>query len=94
MLVESMEIRQLYQTKLTLLTWILSEYSIRIIWMMKSILKQLTRKTCSRQYISLHASSQCNLKCKYCFMQVRHDVNITIYEAKRFIDFFNNELFV
>ena len=38
-------------------------------------------------YISLHASSKCNMKCKYCFMQVRPDVNITIDEAKRFIDF-------
>ena len=42
-------------------------------------------------YISLHASSQCNLKCKYCFMQNRHDVNITIDEAKRFIDFIISE---
>jgi sulfatase maturation enzyme AslB (radical SAM superfamily) len=38
-------------------------------------------------YISLHASSKCNLKCKYCFMQDRPDVNITIDDAKRFIDF-------
>ncbi len=38
-------------------------------------------------YITLHASSQCNMKCKYCFMQDRQDVNITIDEAKRFIDF-------
>ncbi len=42
-------------------------------------------------YISLHASSQCNLKCKYCFMQNRHDVNITNDEAKRFIDFVISE---
>lgn len=38
-------------------------------------------------YISLHASSKCNMNCKYCFMQQRPDVNITIDEAKRFIDF-------
>jgi len=38
-------------------------------------------------YISMHASSQCNMKCKYCFMQNRQGVNITIDEAKRFIDF-------
>lgn len=42
-------------------------------------------------YISLHASSQCNMKCKYCFMQDRPDVNITIDEAKRFIDFIISE---
>ncbi|MCK4551562.1 MAG: hypothetical protein KAU02_01500 [Tenericutes bacterium] len=38
-------------------------------------------------YINLHASSKCNMKCKYCFMQDRPDVNITIDEAKRFIGF-------
>lgn len=38
-------------------------------------------------YISIHASSKCNMNCKYCFMQDRPDVNITIDEAKRFIDF-------
>lgn len=38
-------------------------------------------------YLSLHASSKCNLKCKYCFMLDRPDVNITIDDAKRFIDF-------
>jgi len=42
-------------------------------------------------YISLHASSNCNMKCKYCFMQYRPDVNITIDEAKRFIDFIISE---
>ena len=42
-------------------------------------------------YISLHASSNCNMKCKYCFMQDRLDVNITIDEAKRFIDFIISE---
>ena len=28
-------------------------------------------------YISLHASSKCNMNCKYCFMQQRPDVDIT-----------------
>ncbi|PKK95299.1 MAG: hypothetical protein CVV60_01915 [Tenericutes bacterium HGW-Tenericutes-5] len=42
-------------------------------------------------YISLHASSKCNMNCKYCFMQDRPDVNITIDEAKRFIDFIISE---
>lgn len=42
-------------------------------------------------YISLHASSKCNMKCKYCFMQDRPDVNMTIDEAKRFIDFIISE---
>ncbi|XMB71869.1 4Fe-4S cluster-binding domain-containing protein [Mycoplasmatota bacterium WC30] len=42
-------------------------------------------------YISLHASSKCNMKCKYCFMQSRPDVNITIDEAKDFIDFIISE---
>lgn len=42
-------------------------------------------------YISLHASSQCNMKCRYCFMQDRPNVNITIDEAKRFIDFIISE---
>lgn len=37
-------------------------------------------------YISIHASSNCNMKCKYCFMQDRPFVNITIEEAKAFID--------
>lgn len=38
-------------------------------------------------FISIHASSQCNMKCKYRFMQNRHDVNIAIDEVKRYIDF-------
>lgn len=42
-------------------------------------------------YISLHASSKCNMNCKYCFMLDRPDVNITIDEAKRFIDFIISE---
>jgi uncharacterized protein len=42
-------------------------------------------------YISLHASSKCNMNCKYCFMQDRPDMNITIDEAKRFIDFIISE---
>ncbi len=42
-------------------------------------------------YISLHASSKCNMKCKYCFMQSRPDVNITIDEAKDFINFIISE---
>ncbi len=42
-------------------------------------------------YISLHASSKCNMNCKYCFMQDRPDVNMTIDEAKRFIDFIISE---
>jgi len=42
-------------------------------------------------YISLHVSSKCNMKCKYCFMQDRLDVNITIDEAKCFIDFIISE---
>lgn len=42
-------------------------------------------------YISLHASSKCNMNCKYCFMQDRPDVDITIDEAKRFIDFIISE---
>ncbi|MBU1144735.1 MAG: hypothetical protein KJ971_02615 [Firmicutes bacterium] len=31
------------------------------------------------------------MKCKYCFMQDRPDVNITIDEAKRFIDYIISE---
>ena len=40
----------------------------------------------SIQYICLLASSKCNMKCKYCFIQDKPDVNITIDEAKCFID--------
>jgi sulfatase maturation enzyme AslB (radical SAM superfamily) len=39
-------------------------------------------------FISLHASSKCNMKCKYCFIQESPDVNMTIDVAKLFIVFF------
>lgn len=39
-------------------------------------------------YISLRASSKCNMNCKYCFMQDKPNVNITTDEAKCFIDFY------
>jgi len=33
------------------------------------------------QYICLLVSSKCNMKCKYCFIQDKLDVNITTDEA-------------
>jgi radical SAM protein with 4Fe4S-binding SPASM domain len=42
-------------------------------------------------YISIHASSQCNLQCKYCFMKERMSENVSLVNAKRFIDLIVNE---
>jgi uncharacterized protein len=37
-------------------------------------------------YISLHISNQCNMDCKYCFMQERTNEELSFEDAKKFID--------
>lgn len=37
-------------------------------------------------YISLHISNQCNMKCKYCFMQERTNEELLFEDAKKFIE--------
>jgi uncharacterized protein len=41
-------------------------------------------------YISLHISNQCNMKCKYCFMQERSNDYLSLDEIKMFIDLIIN----
>jgi uncharacterized protein len=42
-------------------------------------------------YISLHTSSQCNLKCTYCFKKEREVRNLTFEESKKFINMIMDE---
>lgn len=42
-------------------------------------------------YISLHTSSQCNMKCTYCFKKDRDNSNLTFEESKKFIDMIIDE---
>jgi uncharacterized protein len=53
--------------------------------------KDFDRDLFKTVYISLHTSSQCNLKCTYCFKKDRENRNLTFEESKKFIDMIIDE---
>lgn len=53
--------------------------------------KDFDRDLFKTVYISLHTSSQCNLKCTYCFKKERGNRNLTFEESKKFIDMIIDE---